>query len=330
MAADRPPDILALHALANPDKPAVIEPRPGGGELCWSFAELNRQANRLANVMHDLEVRPRDKVIWCGRNSAGVVRIMHAALKLRATAVPLNYRLSDDETVYVTDNCDAVLVYVDAEYADLFRRIRPDTPKVRNVVVYDGTAPDGTLDGDARVARASDAAPPSAEDAGEGSTMIYTSGTSGRPKGALRQGAGDPEQVGAMLAYMGYRPEDVYLTTGPLYHSGPGGFMFLAHVLGNTVVVQRKFDPEDWLRLVERYRVTSTFSAPTPIRMVCNLPGEVKARHDRSSMRIMVANAAPWSQEGLSGRLSAGISLGGLRLDRGRGQHDPPSRGPAS
>ena len=98
-----------------------------------------------------------------------------------------------------------------------------------------------------------------------------------------------------MLALVGYVPDDVYLTTGPLYHSGPGGFMGVAHALGNTVVLQRKFDAEDWLRLVETYRVTTTFSAPTPIRLVCNLPAEVKAKYDRSSMQRMIANAAPWS-----------------------------------
>ena len=94
---------------------------------------------------------------------------------------------------------------------------------------------------------------------------------------------------------IGYTPDDVYITTGPLYHSGPGGFMGIAQVLGQSVVVQRKFDPEDWLRLVDTYRVSSTFSAPTPIRMVCSLPDDVKARYDRSSMRRMIANAAPWS-----------------------------------
>ena len=65
--------------------------------------------------------------------------------------------------------------------------------------------------------------------------------------------------------------------------------------LGQTIIIQRKFDPEDWLRLVDKYQVTSTFSAPPPIRLVCALPAEVKARYDRSSMRIMLANAAPWS-----------------------------------
>jgi fatty-acyl-CoA synthase/long-chain acyl-CoA synthetase len=125
--------------------------------------------------------------------------------------------------------------------------------------------------------------------------MIYTSGTTGKPKGAFRRGAGDPSQVAALLGLIGYTSDDVYITTGPLYHSGPGGFMGIAQVLGQSVVVQRKFDPEDWLRLVESYGVSSTFSAPTPIRMVCSLPDEVKAKYDTSSMRRMIANAAPWS-----------------------------------
>jgi fatty-acyl-CoA synthase/long-chain acyl-CoA synthetase len=68
-----------------------------------------------------------------------------------------------------------------------------------------------------------------------------------------------------------------------------------AQAMGQTIVLQHKFDPEDWLRLLETYRCTSTFAAPTPIRMICNLPQEVLARYDRSSMRIMIANAAPWS-----------------------------------
>jgi len=125
--------------------------------------------------------------------------------------------------------------------------------------------------------------------------MIYTSGTTGKPKGALRRGTGDPEQVRRLIGHIGYVPDDVYLSTGPLYHSGPGGFMNVSQLLSNTVVLQRRFDAEDWLRLVDRYRVSTTFSAPTPIRMVCNLPEETRRRYDVSSMRRMIANAAPWS-----------------------------------
>jgi acyl-CoA synthetase (AMP-forming)/AMP-acid ligase II len=289
------PDHLTVYSRLQADKPAVIDDRGDGAPaVIWSFSELERQANRLANVLLGLGVAPRDKIVWCGQNSLGVVRMMHAARKIGATAVPLNYRLSPEEAAYVIDNCDAVLVYADAEYADLMRKIRGDVPKLRHVLIFDGPGATDQLDVARLLAESSDAEP-AAERAEASATMIYTSGTTGRPKGALRTAASDPQQQLALLQLFGCRPDDVYLTTGPLYHSGPGGFAVVAHALGNTVVLQRKFDPEDWLRLVARYRVTSTFSAPTPIRMICSLPASVKARYDRSSLRIMIANAAPWS-----------------------------------
>jgi fatty-acyl-CoA synthase/long-chain acyl-CoA synthetase len=157
--------------------------------------------------------------------------------------------------------------------------------------------PDGSefVSCDALVAEASEQEPVIPEVTEPGAVMIYTSGTTGKPKGALRRGGANPQQAAALLGLIGYTPDDVYIPTGPLYHSGPGGFLGIAQALGQTTVLQRKFNPEDWLRLVETYRVTSTFSAPTPIRMVCNLPDDVKARYDVSSMKRMIANAAPWS-----------------------------------
>ena len=76
----------------------------------------------------------------------------------------------------------------------------------------------------------------------------------------------------ALITLLGYRPDDIYITSGPLYHSGPGAFMGIGLLFGQTIVVQRKFDAEDWLRLVEKYKVTSTFSAPALVRMLCALP----------------------------------------------------------
>ncbi|MDQ6669397.1 MAG: AMP-binding protein, partial [Chloroflexota bacterium] len=176
--------------------------------------------------------------------------------------------------------------------AETFTRIRDWIPKVREIVVFGGAPPPGMLDGDSLVAAASEAElPPSIS---EFTTVMYTSGTTGRPKGALRR-AQDPLQVKSLLELIGHVPEDRYITTGPLYHSGPGGYLSVAHLLANPVVLQRRFDAQDWLRLVDKYRVSMTFSAPTPIRFVCNLPPDVKAEYDRSSMRRMIANAAPWS-----------------------------------
>jgi fatty-acyl-CoA synthase/long-chain acyl-CoA synthetase len=289
-------DVLGLLARAQPDKLALVDDRPDGRVTTLDFDALNREVNRLCHALAGLGVERGEKLVWCGMNSIGVVRVMNAARKLGAAAVPLNYRLSPEEAAYVVDDCDARLVYADAEFAGLLEDIRPRCPKVRDWVVFDGAAPPGMLCGDALLAGASDAEPEGApDDAPAAATITYTSGTTGKPKGAVRRGLGDPEQVRRLVQHIGYRPDDVYLTTGPLYHSGPGGFMVLGQLLGMTVVVQRRFDPEDWLRLVDRHRVTTTFSAPTPIRLVCRLPEAVKARYDRSSMRRMVANAAPWS-----------------------------------
>jgi fatty-acyl-CoA synthase/long-chain acyl-CoA synthetase len=293
-------DFLSLYASVQPDKPAMVDDRPDGTVITKTFAELDAATNRLANVLLDLGVRPGDtNVVWCGQNSIGLVLMINAARKLGVTAVPLNYRLSDDEAAYVTDHSDADIVYVDAEFAPMFERIRSRLPKVRHHLVFDvqgGALPGGMADVDALMAAASAGEPAVPEGTEAGATMIYTSGTTGKPKGALRRGASNSaEQVAAMIAHIGYTPDDVYIPTGPLYHSGPGGFMALAQALGQTVVLQRKFHPEDWLRLVDTYRISSTFSAPTPIRMVCNLPDEVKASYDVSSMKHMIANAAPWS-----------------------------------
>jgi acyl-CoA synthetase (AMP-forming)/AMP-acid ligase II len=288
-------DFLTMYAEAQPDKVALVDDRGGADVRTFTFAELEERSNRLAHVLAERGLRPGVKVAWCGQNSEGVVTLIHAARKIGAIAVPVNYRFSDEEAAFVTDHSDAAIVYVDGELAPQFGRIREQIPKVRTILVVDGPALPGMESADELVAAAPGSPPTMPEDENTGATMIYTSGTTGRPKGALRLNAADPQQIGAMLQFMGYTPDDVYLTTGPLYHSGPSGFMGVAVVLGQTIVLQRKFDPEDWLRLVDNYRVTSTFSAPTPIRMVCNLPAEVKDRYDRSSMRIMVANAAPWS-----------------------------------
>jgi acyl-CoA synthetase (AMP-forming)/AMP-acid ligase II len=292
-------DLLTALAAAQPDKTAIIDDRTGVSGTddvrTTTFAEFENRANQLVHVLDGLGVKPDDKVVWCGQNSTGILELTSASRKIGSTAVPLNYRLSDEEAAYVVDHCDATTVYVDAEFAELFQRIRGEIPKVANLLVFDGDAPPGMTAVDPLIAAApTDVMERAGVDEG-GATMTYTSGTTGKPKGAFRRTAADPRAGAALMQHIGYRPDDIYLTTGPLYHSGPGGFAASAIAMGQTVVLQRKFDPEDWLRILEAHRATSTFSAPTPIRMICNLPEDVKTRYDRSSMRVMIANAAPWS-----------------------------------
>jgi acyl-CoA synthetase (AMP-forming)/AMP-acid ligase II len=290
------PDILTGYAALQPDKLAVIDDRGDGNVVSWTYAELEEHANRLANALTGLGVGRGDKVIWCGPNSLPVVAVLNATRKLGAVAVALNYRLTPEEASYIVGHSDAAIAYVDAEYAHLVAPLLGELDSLKHVIVFGGERPAGTLGEEVVAAAAADAPadPPADEEDAAGATMIYTSGTTGKPKGAVRRRT-DMTAVIGLVTLIGFTPDDVYLTSGPLYHSGPAAFLGIAIALGQTMVLQRKYDPEDWLRLVQAYQVSTTFSAPAPIRLVCALPADVKARYDRTSMKRMVANAAPWS-----------------------------------
>ncbi len=288
-------DFLARHASGRPDDVAVID-----GDWVLTLAELNALVNRYANVLRDAGVRAGEKVLWVGENSAEVVAITHAARKVGAVCVPMNYRLAPDEVHYVIDNCDAVVVVFDVEQVPQLAPVQAQCERVRDWFVFRrqgaaGPAWARDLDGEAAVASTDE--PERAGDAPTaGLTLIYTSGTTGHPKGTVRRPT-PPGATAALIQLVGWVPDDVYLSTGPLYHSAPLGFMLVVQGLGGSVVIQRHFDPEDWLRLVEVHKVTTSFSAPTPIRRVVDLSEEVRTRYDTSSLQRLIANAAPWPFE---------------------------------
>ena len=287
-------DILTALSERHPDKIAVIDDRADGTLTQWTFEELEFRSNKLAHMLLAFDVAPRSRVLWCGQNSAQLVAFANACRKVGVTAVPMNYRLSAEEAAYIVDDSDAIVIFADAPFAKLFADISDRIPQVREVVIFDGPALPGQHEAEALTALSPQTPPDSGVAGTIEQTMIYTSGTTGRPKGAVREGRDDgvTEQ---MLKVFGSVAEDVYLTTGPIYHSGPGGFLNICQALGNTVVLQYKFDAQHWLRLVDNYRVTCTFAAPTPIRLVTQLPDSVLRKYDTSSMRRMIANAAPWS-----------------------------------
>ena len=290
-------DLLTMYAAAHPDKPGVIE---DGNVL--TYGEFEARANQVARALQALGVKAGTKLVWCAQNSTEVVVIVNAARKCGAVAVPLNYRLSTDEASYVIDNSDATVVLFDVEQIGQLADAVERCPKVTQWAAFHGPA-DATPGWAQHLptladAQSTDEAEPIEGDEDAGGTMIYTSGTTGKPKGALRRGRPDAAASGAALVQLiGYQPGDVYLTTGPLYHSGPLGFMGIAQLMGGTVIVQRHFEAEEWLRLIQEYKVTTTFSAPTPLRRVVDLPAEVLAKYDYSSMQRFVANAAPWPFE---------------------------------
>jgi acyl-CoA synthetase (AMP-forming)/AMP-acid ligase II len=162
----------------------------------------------VANLLLSLGAGPRTKVLWCGPNSPEVVAVMNATRKIGAIAVPLNYRLTHQEALYVINHSDAEVVYTDHEHAPMFTALRDQLEKVRHIIAVGAPAPDEILDGmlgDADIAAASDEAPDAAD---PGGSMICTSGTTGKPKGAFRGTPANPEVVGALLSKFGFRPDD--------------------------------------------------------------------------------------------------------------------------
>src|SRR5512142_3470807 len=137
------PAILAMYAQSQPDKPGVIDDKPDGPVVTWTYAEFDTQSNRVANLLLSLGAGPGQKVLWCGPNSPEVVAVMSASRKIGAVAVPLNYRLTPEEALYVTKHSDAAVAYVDHEHAPMFAALRDQLEKVRHVIVVGGPAPEG-------------------------------------------------------------------------------------------------------------------------------------------------------------------------------------------
>ncbi|HEY3670987.1 MAG TPA: AMP-binding protein [Acidimicrobiia bacterium] len=289
-------DLLTQHAESKGGHAAVIVDAAGGARpSATTFAELEASANQLAHALLALGAERGDRVAWCGPNSLEVVTTFHATRKVGLTSVPVSYRFNAAEMQYVIDNSDATLVVVDAEQAPLVASVRDQLPKVRAVLVYAGNVPEGCERWDDIVASQPHTPVPEPVDDGgaAGSTMIYTSGTTGKPKGAMRTGTDAGAVAALMQAVHLLDGPSVHLTTGPLYHSGPLSFALFAHAVGGTIVVLRKFDASAWLRLVKEHRVTDTFTAPTQLKRIVTLPPGELARADLSSMRTLIANAAP-------------------------------------
>ncbi len=293
------PDVLKLHADGAADRLAVIVDASHGARFSTTtYSELNELVNRLAHGLWALGAHPGDRIVWCGPNSLETIAVVHAARKAGLVAVPLSYRFTADEMAYVIDNSDATLVVADADYAPLVASVRDRIPQVRALVGYCATAeetplPQGFTPWDAVIADQPASEPEAVDASAVGAQMLYTSGTTGKPKGALRTTT-NAQIVFALLGELGFQMgNEVHITTGPMYHSGPLAFVSLNHSAGSPIVVLRRFDPEAWLAAVKLHKVTNTFSAPTQLKRIVSLPDAVLADADCSSMRCLIANAAP-------------------------------------
>ena len=280
-------DVLGAHAARQPDKPALIE-----GDRVWSWAEFVDRRNRLGHALVDLGFRPGEHVIVYAANSIEHLLAGSGARAAGLVPAPMNHRLVAEEVGYILDHSDAVVVFVSDQFLPVVEAIRAEARKVRRFVLLGEARRDWATHLDDLFARGGPG-PVELDGAAFGASIIYTGGTTGKPKGALRRSI-DPQSLMETLRAMDVLdPNHVHLVAGPMYHSAPSGFATYAHIVGATVVIMPKFDAEHALAEIERRRCSSTFMAPTLLKRIMDLPESVRARYDVSSMRAIIMAAAP-------------------------------------
>ncbi|WP_433709343.1 acyl-CoA synthetase [Nocardia sp. CA-084685] len=280
-----------VHALSTPDKPAVI--MAGSGETI-TYRELDENSARFARVLHDLGLRKGDVIALLSDNAPECFEIYWAALRSGLYVTAINWHLTPAEAAYIIDDSDARVVIGSAGVGELATAVRNLAPRVEYWVAFGGE-----VEGYRSYADCLADAGPYLGEQPRGSDMLYSSGTTGRPKGIKPpmlpievDQPGDPLTM-AVGKLFGVNESDVYLSPAPVYHAAPLRWCGAVQAYGGTVVMMEKFGAEDMLRAIEQYRVTVTQVVPTMFVRLLQLPAEVRYRYDPSSLRLAVHAAAP-------------------------------------
>jgi long-chain acyl-CoA synthetase len=285
---------ISTHAQKHPNRAAVIY---GNGETIETYGQLEERSRRLLHVFRAWGLEPGDCVAVLLGNDDAFFDVFWACHRAGLYFTPVNWHLQRDEVQYIVDNCDAKAFLAQVRFAEVAAAASEAVPRLAVSASVGGSIP-GFRALEDEVAQAPADAPLVEEL--EGSVMLYSSGTTGRPKGVRRPlrrvPAGDPATVIAsvgLTGLFGMKEGDVYLSPAPLYHAAPLVFASSQHRIGATAVVMRRFDPEQALRIIQDQKVTTSQWVPTHFKRLLSLPEEVRARYDVSSLRVAVHAAAP-------------------------------------
>ncbi len=280
-----------VHAAATPDKPAVIMAH--SGEVV-TFQEMEDRSNQGAQFFRSLGLKTGDTIAIFMSNTARYFELAWAAQRSGLYFTCISSRLTAPEVQYIVEDSGSRILFVSPDLAETAREVKSITKLERYFSVegdVDGFERFEPLRADMPTARIADES--------AGADMLYSSGTTGRPKGIRPEI--DPEQpidadsvLGMILRAAGnFDANCVYLSPAPLYHAAPLRWTMTAMAIGATIVVMEKFDPEDYLRLVQAYKVTHSQLVPTMFVKMLKLPEDVRAKYDLSSLKFAVHAAAP-------------------------------------
>ncbi|OBA40047.1 MULTISPECIES: acyl-CoA synthetase [Gordonia] len=285
-------------AASTPDKAAVVDAATG---TTLTYRELDDNSARLANHLDELGLRPGDTIAMVSRNNLHMFEVYWAALRSGLYVTAINHHLTADETSYILTDSAAKVLFADAAVAEAV-----STSGTIEALAEPGhrIAWGGVINGFDDYDDVLAAAPDTPRtDEPRGTDMLYSSGTTGRPKGIrtpLPDGlvAEIPDAYTAVFGPLyGFDAESVYLSPAPLYHAAPLRFCSVTNSVGGTVVFMDHSEPEEALRLVEEYRATHSQWVPTMFIRMLKLPTDIRDKYDVSSLKVAIHAAAPCPAE---------------------------------
>jgi long-chain acyl-CoA synthetase len=281
------------HAVSRAEQAAFIMAETGEGV---TYAELERRSNRLAHLLRAIGLRHLDHYAIFMENNVRYVECCAAGIRSGLYFTCVNFYLTAEELAYIVDNSQSKILISSMARRSVALAALEKCPRVELCLLVDGPGDGKRILGlDEAVSCFPDT--PIADEA-LGTAMLYSSGTTGRPKGVLRPLPelppwGELPLFEFLTKQWRYREGMVYLSPAPLYHAAPQAAVSLCIRVGGTAVIMERFDPERFLQLVERYRVTHSQLVPTMFSRMLKLPKQVQTRYDLSSLECAVHAAAP-------------------------------------
>ena len=281
------------HARLRPLQPAFI--MANSGEAV-TYAELDARSNRLAHLFRARGLKRLDHYAVFMENNSRYLEACGAGERSGLYYTCVNSYLTASEVAYIVDNSESRILITSMAKLEVAREALAQCPKVELCIVVDGEGESERIVGLQQATAGLPGTP--IADEWIGTAMLYSSGTTGRPKGIVRPlQEQPPSQQMPLFDFLQklwqYREGMIYLSPAPLYHSAPQAAVNLTIRTGGTVVIMESFDPERYLELVEKWRITHSQLVPTMFSRMLKLPAEIRKRYDLSSLEIAIHAAAP-------------------------------------
>ena len=284
--------VIRHWAARTPDRPMLTYL-----DSTFTWAEQHRRSSQVAQSLLAEGAGAGDRIAILDKNSVAFFEVAFGSAKINAVPVPVNWRLSPMEMVQIINDAEAPVLFVDSSFADHLAQFEGSLASVRQIVVL-GPNPSGHVGYEDWLAGRSGDDPGIEAAPDDVALQLYTSGTTGLPKGVMLTNANIGANVPAAGWEMEIDADAVNMAAMPLFHVGGSGWAFLGLALGAHTVIMREVDPLGFLRAFEEHRISHTFIVPAVIMMLLGLPET--AATDFSALRYLTYGASPISERVLS------------------------------